>query len=497
MYVGYRYYDSTGGDVLFPFGHGLAYTTFAHAGLAVRADPAAGDGLVVSLTVANTGARAGWEVVQVYVHDVASSVFRPEQELRGFAKVWLAAGESTTVEIALARRAFAYWDASAHGWAVEGGQFEIRVGASSRDIRTRVVVDVPGDAARAAASEAAPVAGTYRLGPGRGFDRAAFEALYGRPLPVDTPELPGHYTLDTPLVDMRSPVAGLLMRVMRRQAMAFAGGDPTSPLGRIIAAAIGDMSLRMFRMMTGGAVDGRLLHGLLLLTNGRYGLGLRTVLRAALAGRREWRRVGGRDRPATPRRQPGRRLPAGPSGDVEANGIRIHYYRTGGDGPPIVFNHGAMDDGLCWTRVVRELEGAYDCVMVDARGHGRSDSGQGDYSAAARAADLAGVIEALGLDRPIVGGHSMGADTAIHLAATRPDLVRGGVPRGPAAAHARRAALRRRDGPADGRRGEGHGAVHVDLPLPAGGRGAGARASDDARPTRTSRSTRGSIRSAD
>ncbi len=422
VYVGYRYYDSAGVDVLFPFGHGLAYTMFAYSDLAVREDPAVADGLVVSVTVTNTGARAGWEVVQVYVRDVVSGVFRPEQELRGFGKVWLAAGESTRVEVPLGRRAFAYWDASAHGWAVEGGQFEIRVGASSRDIRGAVVVDLPGDAGHPAAAEPEAVRGTYRLVPGRGFDRAAFEALYGRPLPDDTPELPGHYTLNTPLADMHSPVAGLLGWVLRRQALAFAGGDPTSLLGRIISAALGDMTLRMFPMMTGGSVDGRLLDGLLLLVNGRYGLGLRTVVRAALAAR-----GGGGDRPAGRARGVSPRAAAQgwTDGYVQAGARRIHYERTGGEKPPIVFNHGAMDDGLCWTRVVREIEGAYDCVMVDARGHGRSDSGNGDYSAAARAADLAAVIEALGLDRPIVGGHSMGADTAINLAATRPELVRG------------------------------------------------------------------------
>jgi len=431
VYVGYRYYDTVGAEVLFPFGHGLAYTTFTYADLAVREDPAAGNGLVASLTVTNAGARPGWEVVQVYLHDVASSVFRPEQELRGFAKVWLAAGDSTRVKVPLGRRAFAFWDASGHRWAVEGGQFEIRAGASSRDIRATVVVDVSGDAIGPIVAEPAAIRGTYRLVPGRGFDRAAFEDLHGRPLPDDTPELPGRYTLNTPLADMRSPVAGLLMRVMRRQAMAFVGGDPASPLGRIISAAIGDMTLRVFRMMSGGAVDGRMLDGLLLLTNGRYGLGVRTVLRAALAG---WRGGKGlaapRSRGVSPRAKEGA-APTGAKaarwadGFVGVDGRRIHYYRTGGDKPPIVFNHGAMDDGRCWTRVVRELEGAYDCVMVDARGHGRSDSGNGDYGSAARAADLAGVIEALGLDRPIVGGHSMGADTAIHLAATRPELVRG------------------------------------------------------------------------
>jgi pimeloyl-ACP methyl ester carboxylesterase len=112
-------------------------------------------------------------------------------------------------------------------------------------------------------------------------------------------------------------------------------------------------------------------------------------------------------------------------GSVNSNGLRIHYTRTGGDKPRVIFNHGAGDDGLCWTHVVRELENDYDCIMVDARGHGRSGCGKGDYSTAQRVADLAGLIQALGLDRPVVGGHSMGADTALNFAAIHPELTRG------------------------------------------------------------------------
>jgi N-formylmaleamate deformylase len=112
-------------------------------------------------------------------------------------------------------------------------------------------------------------------------------------------------------------------------------------------------------------------------------------------------------------------------GYVEANGIKIHYYRTGGNKPPVVINHGAGDDGLCWTRVAMELENHYDLILPDARGHGKSDSGKKDYSTSQFVADLAGLILALKLDHPVVGGHSMGANTSLHLAANHPDLVRG------------------------------------------------------------------------
>jgi pimeloyl-ACP methyl ester carboxylesterase len=112
-------------------------------------------------------------------------------------------------------------------------------------------------------------------------------------------------------------------------------------------------------------------------------------------------------------------------GYVNSNGIKIHYYRTGGNKPQVIFNHGAGDDGLCWTHIVKELEQDYDVILTDARGHGKSDSGKGDYSTRQRVADLAGFIQALKLDRPVVGGHSMGADATMHLAANYPDLTRG------------------------------------------------------------------------
>jgi len=118
-------------------------------------------------------------------------------------------------------------------------------------------------------------------------------------------------------------------------------------------------------------------------------------------------------------------MPGWADGYVTANSIKNHYYRTGGDKPQVVINHGAGDDGLCWSHVALELEQDYDVILPDARGHGKSASGKGEYSSAQRVADLAGIIQALKLDRPVIGGHSMGAETCLHLAANYPDLTRG------------------------------------------------------------------------
>ncbi len=109
------------------------------------------------------------------------------------------------------------------------------------------------------------------------------------------------------------------------------------------------------------------------------------------------------------------------SGDIEVNGLRLHYVRTGGDKPQVVLAHGFSDDGLCWTPVAEVLALEYDVIMVDARGHGRSDGPEQGYGSAEHAGDLAGVITGLGLRRPAVLGHSMGAATALVLAGMYPD----------------------------------------------------------------------------
>ena len=136
LFVGYRGFDAVDREVSHPFGFGLSYTTFALEGPAVEVHGSvAGGDLEVSVTVRvrNTGARPGAEVVQVYVADPQASVTRPLRELRGFAKVFLAPGESREVTIRLGERAFAYWSVLHRRWVVEAGEFVLHVGTSSRD----------------------------------------------------------------------------------------------------------------------------------------------------------------------------------------------------------------------------------------------------------------------------------------------------------------------------------------------------------------------------
>ncbi|WP_166979766.1 beta-glucosidase [Paramicrobacterium fandaimingii] len=142
IFVGYRWYDARDADVAFPFGHGLSYTTFDYGDVAVTADAA---GVTARVRVTNSGERAGREVVQLYAGLPESTVQRAPRELKGFAAVELAAGESRDVEIVVARGDLAYWDIRVHSFVVEGGEYVVSVGASSRDLRSSASVTISGD----------------------------------------------------------------------------------------------------------------------------------------------------------------------------------------------------------------------------------------------------------------------------------------------------------------------------------------------------------------
>ncbi len=140
VFVGYRYYDAKNVEPLFPFGHGLSYTTFSYSALRVPKRARVGQPVTVSVTVTNSGDRAGKEVVQLYVGDRESSLPRPPKELKGFQKVSLKPGESVIVTFELDERAFSFYDPYRGGWVAEPGEFDILVGSSSRDIRLKAVL---------------------------------------------------------------------------------------------------------------------------------------------------------------------------------------------------------------------------------------------------------------------------------------------------------------------------------------------------------------------
>jgi beta-glucosidase len=267
LQVGYRFHDTAGVPAQFPFGFGRSFTTFEWSDVGVEGD---GTDLTVSVTVTNTGERAGSDVVQVYVRDVESSVPRPHKELKGFAKVHLAAGESERVTVALDRRSFAVWDVAAHDWLVEGGRFEIVVARSSADSVEVVGVDV--DSPDRLAPDPRPVSGVAT--------DDEFAAMLGRPVPRPDPVRPFHR--NSTLEDMegtrigRALSAVVVREGVRRSAQEFP--DPDDATLQMIRSAIREGPARGLALMSGGAVRLRQVDTLLDALNGRWSDAARSVV---------------------------------------------------------------------------------------------------------------------------------------------------------------------------------------------------------------------------
>ena len=264
LYVGYRYYQTAGVPVAFPFGYGLSYTSFAYSDLKVTADS-------VTLTVTNTGARDGAEIVQVYIAKPGAEIFRPAQELKAFARVSLAAGESRTVTLPLDDKAFRYWNTRTDCWEVEGGRYEVRVGASSADIRLTADVDIRGtNAPDPYAGKALP---HYKSGSVQNVPDAEWEVLLGHPIPQDKVKIDRNMTLGE-LNHSRSPLGWLIWAVLTALLNAsFKKGKPD--LNVLFQY---NMPLRALAKMTSGAISMGMVDGIVLEAKGFWVIGLLKVI---------------------------------------------------------------------------------------------------------------------------------------------------------------------------------------------------------------------------
>ncbi len=280
LYVGYRYYDTVGQPVLFPFGHGLSYTRFAYRDLALnRPEGSDSQSLTVTFKVKNTGKVAGQEVIQLYVRDVESTAFRPAKELKGFAKVALQPGEETEVTLDLDRRAFAYYAPQLKEWRVEAGTFEILVGASSQDIRLSATIEIAS--AQPTADWTEPT--VYHTFPkGAVVSQEDFEALLGRAVPPNQETQKGQYTLNTPLGDMRESLIGRQFAgIMKKQMGKMVAGKEDTPMALLMEAMSREMPLRSM-LMGDTPLNREMLEALLLMMNGRFFKGLFALVRAIL-----------------------------------------------------------------------------------------------------------------------------------------------------------------------------------------------------------------------
>lgn len=264
LYVGYRYYQTAGVPVAFPFGHGLSYTQFAYSDLHADAHSA-------TLTVTNTGDRAGAEIVQMYVAKPNAEIFRPAQELKAFAKVQLAAGESKAVTLMLDDKAFRYWNTRTDSWEVEGGTYELRVGASSADIRLTAAVEVIGtDALNPYAGKALP---HYQSGKVQTVPDAEWETLLGRPIPDDRVKIDRNMTLGE-LNHGRSPLGWLVWAVLT--ALLNASYKKGKPDLNVLFQY--NMPLRALAKMTNGAISMGMVDGIVMEVQGFWVIGLVRVI---------------------------------------------------------------------------------------------------------------------------------------------------------------------------------------------------------------------------
>jgi beta-glucosidase len=291
LFVGYRYFDSAHEEVAFPFGHGLSYATFEWSD--VECDVIGGGGLAgdrdssaflaeVTVTVTNTSERAGDEVVQVYVHDEESSVFRPEQELRGFAKLRLQPGGSERVTIRLDRRAFSFWDAASGGWVLEPGRFEIRVGRSSRDILGRSIAELWGPSGIVVTGATTGISAYRSPSRDRGFPQDDFERLLGHAVPPNRAAEPGSFSLDTAVRDMQQSLAGrILFRYLKREGVKTIGAPAEAPVDAVAGEVVAQLTFRMFPTVSEASFSRRRTLQLLALVNRLSGFGRRWTRRRA------------------------------------------------------------------------------------------------------------------------------------------------------------------------------------------------------------------------
>ena len=266
VYIGYRYYDKAKKDVLFPFGFGLSYTTFEYSDLKLStASIKDTDTLTVSFKIKNTGSVDGAEIAEIYVADKESTIFRPEKELRAFKKVFLKAGEEKEVSVELGKRAFAYYNVNIGDWHVETGEFDILVGASSRDIKLSGTVNVESTV-EAEIPDYRKTAPAYYTADINGMKGEQFAAVYGAELP--NPEFDRNKKIDIYccLNDARHTKWGGRICRMIEGIMSKMGSDANGD-GKMLAAMATQIPIRNFIAMSMGVFSPDMADGLLMILN--------------------------------------------------------------------------------------------------------------------------------------------------------------------------------------------------------------------------------------
>ena len=268
LYIGYRYFTTAEKAVRFPFGYGMSYTTFAYSDMAA-------DEQGVSLTVTNTGSVAGTEIVQLYVAKKNSELFRPAKELKGFARVMLAPGEKQRITITLDDKAFRFWNVKANRWEIEGGEYELLVGASVEDIRLCEEISVHGTATVHPYEDRD--LDCYYKGNVLSVSDADFEKLLGHPIPNGKTRIDRNLTLGE-LNHARSPLGWLVWLVLT--ILLDASYKRGKPDLNILFQY--NMPLRALAKMTNGAISMGMVDGIVMELQGFWILGLVRVIYEAI-----------------------------------------------------------------------------------------------------------------------------------------------------------------------------------------------------------------------
>jgi len=282
IYVGYRYYDRAHKDVLFPFGFGLSYTEFEYSNLKV--EHKGSNNYDVSLSVKNTGKVSGAEVVQLYVKNSESTIFKAEKELREFKKVFLEPGESKELFLRIGERAFAFYNVNIPGWHVEKGDYTILIGASSRDIRLQQVVTVEGNSDFEVPDYRESSLSYYSLKDEPfEIDEKQFREILGRELPERNSSSDELITENSMLGETSHKFAGkLMLHIMKKQVGKMLGeseGEDAESGKLMMQAVIKEMPIRAIGMMGGDRLPKYFTEGFVTILNGKYLKGLGMMLK--------------------------------------------------------------------------------------------------------------------------------------------------------------------------------------------------------------------------
>ncbi|MBD5099930.1 MAG: glycosyl hydrolase [Clostridiales bacterium] len=264
IFVGYRYYDTANKEVLFPFGYGLSYTKFEYSDLKI-------DGMNVSYTIKNVGNMDGYEVSQLYVSDSNPLVFKAVKELKSFDKVFIKKGESARVTHTLDYRSFAFYNTTINDWYAQNGEYEILIGASSRDIRLKGKINVKFEQSEKQVPDYKSLCPAY-------FDIANmseipdgdFASLYGAEIPENKESKRGHFDRNTTIGEMKACLIGKIIVKVAPSIIKSQVPNADITTMMMLQQGMEEMPLRGLIGISSGLIHHKLVDGMLLWGNKKY-----------------------------------------------------------------------------------------------------------------------------------------------------------------------------------------------------------------------------------